>query len=60
MMSLKLWVSLFQENTMMLILLLALNCLLWLFAGKYLKLYYFLISGIAGLLVITGFVVSLF
>ena len=56
--SMKIWITFFPENTIVLIVLLAINCFFWLFAGKYLKYYYFIISGVAGLLVISGFVVS--
>jgi hypothetical protein len=54
-MSLKLWVVFFEGHTMLLIGLLILNCALWLFAGRLLKLLYFTISGAAGLLLIIGF-----
>ena len=50
-MSLKLWVVFFEGHTMLLIGLLILNCALWLFAGRMLKLQYFTISGAAGLLI---------
>ena len=36
-MSLKLWVVFFEGHTMLLIGLLMLNCALWLFAGRYVK-----------------------
>ncbi|CAM3120583.1 hypothetical protein FITA111629_04735 [Filibacter tadaridae] len=49
-MSLKLWLVFFEGNNMLLIGLLLLNCILWLFAGRLLKLLYFTISGAAGLL----------
>ena len=45
---------LFRRDTMLLIGLLILNCALWLFAGRMLKLQYFTISGAAGLLLIIG------
>ena len=53
--SLKLWVAFFEGDTMLLIGLLILNCALWLFAGRMLKLQYFTISGAAGLLLIIVF-----
>ena len=40
---------------MLLIGLLMLNCVLWIFAGRRLQLLYFTISGVAGLLLIFGF-----
>ncbi|MEK5038872.1 hypothetical protein [Sporosarcina sp. FSL K6-3457] len=54
-MSLKLWFVFFDGHTMLLLGLLMLNCSLWLFAGRLLKLLYFTISGTAGLLLIIGF-----
>lgn len=59
-MSLKLWTTFFYEQPMLLIVLLLLNCSLWLFAGRYLKLLYFTISGLVGLLLIIGFVFTQF
>jgi hypothetical protein len=59
-MSLKLWVVFFEGHTMLLIGLLILNCALWLFAGRLLKLLYFTISGAAGLLLIIGFLLISF
>ncbi|HJF30174.1 MAG TPA: hypothetical protein K8V56_00115 [Sporosarcina psychrophila] len=59
-MSLKLWGVFFEGHTMLLIGLLILNCLLWLFAGRMLKLLYFTISGAAGLLLIIGFLLISF
>lgn len=53
--SMKLWIVFFEEYTTLLIGLLMLNCALWLFTGKLLKLHYFTISGAAGLLLIIGF-----
>ncbi|MBB4825746.1 hypothetical protein HNO89_002982 [Sporosarcina luteola] len=53
--SLKVWLLFFEDETMLLIGLLVLNCLLWLFAGRLLKLLYFTISGSVGLLLIIGF-----
>ncbi|MFS0575249.1 hypothetical protein AB1K83_06435 [Sporosarcina sp. 179-K 3D1 HS] len=55
MISLKLWLLFFEGETMLLIGLLMLNCVLWLYAGKLLKLLYFTISGSVGLLLIIGF-----
>jgi hypothetical protein len=54
-MSLKLWVVFFEGHTMLLIGLLIVNGMLWLFAGRMLKLLYFTISGAAGFLLIIGF-----
>ena len=54
-MSLKIWFVFFEGQTMLLIGLLIVNCTLWLFAGRLLKLLYFTISGAAGLLLIIGF-----
>ena len=59
-MSLKLWTTFFYEFPFLLIGLLILNCSLWLFAGRYLKLLYFTISGSVGLLLIIGFLVYQF
>jgi hypothetical protein len=59
-MSLKLWVVYFEGHTMLLIGLLVLNCALWLFAGRLLKLHYFTISGAAGLLLIIVFLLISF
>ncbi|QTD41670.1 hypothetical protein [Sporosarcina sp. Te-1] len=53
--SLKVWMIFFETETMLLIGLLVLNCVLWLFAGRLLKLLYFTISGSVGLLLIIGF-----
>ncbi|ARD46775.1 hypothetical protein [Sporosarcina sp. P33] len=55
MMSLKLWTEFFNEDTTLLIGLLVLNCGLWLFTGRLLKLLYFTISGSLGLLTIVAF-----
>ncbi len=54
-MSLRLWLVFFEGHTMLLIGLLILNCALWLFAGRMLKVLYFTISGAAGLLLIIVF-----
>jgi hypothetical protein len=59
-MSLKLWVVFFEGHIMLLIGLLLLNCVLWLFAGRMLKLLYFTISGAAGLLLIIVFLLISF
>ncbi|GKV68058.1 hypothetical protein NCCP2716_05560 [Sporosarcina sp. NCCP-2716] len=53
--SLKVWFAFFEGETMLLLGLLMLNSILWLFAGRLLKLLYFTISGSAGLLLIIGF-----
>jgi len=53
--SLKIWFAFFEGETMLLLGLLMLNSILWLFAGRLLKLLYFTISGSAGLLLIIGF-----
>ena len=58
--SLKLWFVYFDGHTMLLLGLLMLNCSLWLFAGRLLKLLYFTISGTAGLLLIIGFLLISF
>ena len=59
-MSLKLWTVFFEGHTMLLLGLLMLNCSLWLFAGRLLKLLYFTISGTVGLLLIIGFLLLSF
>ena len=56
-MSLKLWTTFFNEQPMLLIGLLIVNCSLWLFAGRFLKQLYFTISGSVGLLLIIAFLV---
>jgi len=56
--SMNLWSTYFNGNSIFLMVILIFNCIAWLLAGKYLKLTYFLISGIAGLLVISGFILS--
>lgn len=53
--SLKVWFVFFEGETMLLLGVLMLNSILWLFAGRMLKLLYFSISGTAGLLMIIGF-----
>ncbi|WP_318615054.1 hypothetical protein [Sporosarcina sp. YIM B06819] len=59
-MSLKVWFVFFEGHTMLLLGLLMLNCSLWLFAGRLLKLLYFTISGTAGILLIIGFLLLSF
>lgn len=59
-MSLKLWSLYFSEQPMLLIGLLMLNCVMWLFAGRFLKLLYFTLSGSIGLVSIIGFLVFQF
>lgn len=59
-MSLKVWLSYFEGQTMLLLGLIMLNCVLWLFAGRLLKLVYFTISGTVGLLLIVGFLILSF
>jgi hypothetical protein len=59
-MSLKLWLVFFEGQSMLLIGLLMLNCVLWIFAGRRLQLLFFTISGVAGLLLIFGFLLRLF
>lgn len=59
-MSLKLWTTFFNDQPMYLVALLILNCSLWLFTGRFLKLIYFTISGAVGLLLIIGFLVLQF
>ncbi|AXH98986.1 hypothetical protein DV702_04110 [Sporosarcina sp. PTS2304] len=57
MMSLKIWTTYFPNDTTLLIALLVLNCSLWLFTGRILKLLYFTISGSLGLLTIVAFLI---
>lgn len=59
-MSLKLWFVFFDGLPNLLIGLLLLNCILWLIAGRLLKLLYFTISGAAGLLLIIAFLILSF
>lgn len=56
--SLKIWSLFFAEHSLLLVVLLILNCLLWLFAGRLLKLIYFTLSGAGGLLLIIGFFIK--
>lgn len=60
MMSLKIWTAYFNGDTTLLVGLLVLNCSLWLFTGRLLKLLYFTISGALGLLVIVAFLILSF
>lgn len=57
-MSLKLWSHFFAGQMMLLVGLLIANCLLWLLAGRLLKLLYFTISGGAGLVLIIIFILK--
>ena len=57
MMSLKIWTAFFNGDTTLLIGLLVLNCGLWLFTGRVLKLLYFTISGALGLLTVVAFLI---
>ena len=59
-MSLKLWNVFFSDQSMLLVGLLILNCILWLFAGRFLKLLYFTLSGAIGILLITLFLITQF
>ncbi|MCM3637385.1 hypothetical protein M3152_06580 [Sporosarcina luteola] len=56
--SLKLWSLFFAGQMMLLVGFLIMNCLLWLLAGRLLKLLYFTISGAAGLILIVAFIVK--
>lgn len=56
MMSLKLWSLYFAEQPILLIGLLILNCVMWLFTGRLLKLLYFTLSGSFGLIAIILFI----
>jgi hypothetical protein len=53
--SMKVWLVYFEGESSILIALLVLNCVLWFFTGRQLKLLYFTISGAAGILLIIGF-----
>lgn len=55
-MSLKLWSLYFDGQPMILVGLLILNCIMWLFAGRFLKLLYFTLSGSFGLVAIIFFI----
>ena len=57
-MSLKLWTLFFEGQMMLLVGFLIVNCLLWLLAGRLLKLLYFTISGAAGLVLIVVFIIN--
>lgn len=54
--SLKLWSLYFPDQAIILIGLLIVNCLIWLFTGKFLKLLYFTLSGSFGLIAIIFFI----
>ena len=56
--SLKLWTLFFDEQLMLLVALLIVNCLVWLLAGRLLNLLYFTISGIAGLVLLVLFIIN--
>jgi hypothetical protein len=56
--SLKLWTLFFDGQSMLLIALLIVNCLLWLLAGRLLKLLHFTISGVAGLVLLVVFIMN--
>ncbi|WP_339250599.1 hypothetical protein NSQ43_12295 [Sporosarcina sp. FSL W8-0480] len=58
--SLKIWATYFEGQTTVLTLFLSLNCLLWFVMGRQLKLIYFTISGIAGIIFIITFLVMKF
>ena len=53
--SFKVWDVYFGDDPLLLIGLIFGNCLLWLFSGLLMKLVYFSISGILGLLLIIGY-----
>jgi len=53
--SLKLWIVFFEGQTMLLLGLIVLNCALWLFTGRLLKLLYFTISGAVGIILVIVF-----
>lgn len=53
----KLWFLFFEGHNILLIVLLSLNCILWLIAGRFFKLLYFTLSGSVGLAFIIGFYV---
>ena len=55
--SLKLSLFYFADNNIILYILLLGNCLLWLLTGVKMKLYYFTVSGVLGILGIVGFIV---
>ncbi|WP_252502925.1 hypothetical protein [Sporosarcina sp. Marseille-Q4943] len=56
--SLKLWTQFFDGQAILLVGFLIVNCLLWLLAGRLLKLFYFTISGAAGLVLIVIFIMK--
>ncbi|MHC8517078.1 hypothetical protein [Sporosarcina sp. ITBMC105] len=55
--SVKIWLLFFEGQNVLLIILLSLNCVLWLLAGKFFRLVYFTLSGTVGLAFIVGFYV---
>lgn len=55
--SLKLWLLNFPEQPMVLIALLIINCIIWIFAGRLLRLLYFTLSGVIGLVAIIVFLI---
>jgi uncharacterized membrane protein len=57
--SLEVWTLFFGGQTMLLVGLLMMNCLLWLLLGRILKLLYFTISGIAGLVLLVFFIMNI-
>ncbi len=57
-MSLKVWLLLFEGQALVLVGLLLFNCLIWLVAGRLLKLLYFTISGVGGLALIIFFIAN--
>lgn len=59
-MSFKLWATFFGEQPLLLMGLLILNCMIWVVMGRYLKLLYFTISGLLGLILIAGFLILQF
>jgi len=58
--SLKIWTVYFEEQTMLLIGILIINCILWIVAGRLLNMLYFIISGIVGILLVAFFLLSQF
>ena len=59
-MSLKIGRVFFSDQSMLLVSLLILNCILWLFAGRFLKLLYFTLSGAVGIILIVAFLIFQF
>ncbi|WP_432358563.1 hypothetical protein [Sporosarcina sp. UB5] len=56
--SIKLWSVFFAGETLLLVGILIVNCLLWLFAGRLFKLLYFTISGASGLVFIVFYIMK--